>query len=156
MEYLSASLEDYLEAIWTLGHDGRAVRVKNIGEELDVRSPSVVGAIKALSEKGLVSHERYGYVELTERGERLARDVYRKHNTLVGFFVEILGVDADTAARDACAAEHILSDDTLQRIALLKEFLQGGTSRGAQRLKDFKSYVTGHIKPGRVGEEEYK
>jgi DtxR family Mn-dependent transcriptional regulator len=150
MEPVSSSLEDYLEAIWNLGHESRAVRVKDIGKELGVRSPSVVGALKTLAEKGLVSHERYGYVELTGQGEKLAREVYRKHTTLAEFFTEVLGVDIETAAQDACAAEHSLSGDTLDGIRLLTEFLRGGPSGGTPRLRRFRSYAERHLKPGKA------
>jgi Mn-dependent DtxR family transcriptional regulator len=150
MEQISSSMEDYLEAIWDLAQDSPAVRVKDIGKMLDVTSPSVVGAVKALSERGLVTHERYGYVELTERGEEIAREVYGKHNTLAEFFKTILGVDPDTAERDACAAEHALSDSTLNRIKLFTRFVRAPCSKKSSRLGGFQSYVKRNLKSGTV------
>ena len=68
MEVLTPSLEDYLEAIWIIGLTEKVVRVRDLARKLRIKPPSVVGALKTLQERGLVRHERYGYVELTERG----------------------------------------------------------------------------------------
>jgi DtxR family Mn-dependent transcriptional regulator len=154
MDALSASLEDYLEAIWILGLAGNEVRVKNIGELLDVKNPSVVGALKTLSERDLVTHERYGYVELTGQGATLAREVYRKHRTLAEFFNKVLGVDIDTATQDACAVEHHVSRDTLDRIALFVEFAEGHSNEESPCLERFQSYLKENWKSGQVQNEK--
>jgi DNA-binding MarR family transcriptional regulator len=78
-EMLSASLEDYLEAILLLERESRVARVSEIAEQLHVSRPSVTGALKNLAGRGLVSHERYGHATLTEEGERIALEVERRH-----------------------------------------------------------------------------
>ena len=70
----SPSIEDYLEAIANLGGRRKVVRVNQIGQALDVKMPSVTSALKKLSDEGLVKHEKYGYVELTPKGEEIARN----------------------------------------------------------------------------------
>jgi DtxR family transcriptional regulator, Mn-dependent transcriptional regulator len=71
----SASMENYLEAIATLGPGKKVVRVKQISDMLGVRMPSVTSALKKLSEQDLVEHERYGHIKLTPEGARVAREV---------------------------------------------------------------------------------
>ena len=102
----SASMEDYLEAIIVLGEGDKAVRVTQISEALRVKKPSVISALKKLSQERLVEHKRYGYVTLTAEGERIARDVFRRHEVLRHFLAEILNVDPKIAAEDACKMDH--------------------------------------------------
>ena len=79
---LSQSLEDYLEAIYIIGLDNKVVRVKEVAGFLDVRPPSVVDAVGKLTENGLVNHEKYGYLDLTDEGNKLARKIHLKHEKL--------------------------------------------------------------------------
>ena len=85
-------LEDYLKAIFLLTLGGRVTRVKEISEALGVSRSTVTSALRTLSEKGLVKHEHYGYVELTPRGAELARALYERNKLLHVFLREILGV----------------------------------------------------------------
>jgi DtxR family Mn-dependent transcriptional regulator len=124
MKGLSASLEDYLEAIWVEGLGKPVVRVKDLAKSLDVKPPSVIEALKTLVDKGLVTHERYGYVELTEKGAALASSTYERHQTLSKFFHEILDVDLETASRDACRIEHYLDRKTMDRLVKFVKFVE--------------------------------
>ena len=119
----SASMEDYLEAIVILAEEGKPVKVTEIGKALGVKKPSVTSALAKLSEAGLVEHERYGHVELTAEGERIAQDVFRRHEALRHFLAEILSVDPEIAAEDACKMEHSLSHASLERLAKFVEFV---------------------------------
>src|SRR4030042_5833685 len=112
----TASMEDYLEAIAVLRGDSGAVRVSQISKALGVKMPSVCGALKRLSEDGLVNHERYGYVDLTAKGKNIAADVFRRHETVRRFLTQVLSVNSETAAQDACRMEHSVSPDTLHRL----------------------------------------
>ncbi len=148
MDRLGKSLEDYLEAIFLLSKEKDRVRITDIAERLSVRKPSVVSAIKKLEEKGFVTHERYGHVELTPMGKELAEDIYYKHTMLLKFFRDILGVESDEAERDACIMEHYLGDSTLMRLAKLVEFIEEFEKRGVRPkwLEHFKRYVeTGEL-----------
>ena len=66
--------------------------------------------------KGLAIHERYGYVELTSSGQRIARDVQKRHDTLARFLTGVLGIDRHTAGMDACKMEHSMSPKTFDRL----------------------------------------
>ena len=82
---LSANMEDYLEAIGALTKDSGVARVKEISEALKVKTPSVHAALHLLVDKGLIEHEHYGYVRLTEAGAEMAREIMKRHELLEGF-----------------------------------------------------------------------
>lgn len=121
---LTASLEDYLEAIYLISRKTSTVRVKDVAEHLKVREASVSEAVKRLAERGFLKHERYGVLVLTEEGEKAAREIYRRHQVLQQFFKEVLGVNEKIAYRDACAIEHTISKETLQKLVEFIERLQ--------------------------------
>jgi DtxR family Mn-dependent transcriptional regulator len=120
----SASMEDYLEAIANLGEGRKVVRVKQISEMLGVKMPSVTSALKKLSERELVEHERYGHIELTPEGDKVARDVIYRHEALARFFAQALGINRETAEEDACKIEHVISPLSMERLAKFVEFIE--------------------------------
>lgn len=122
---LSQSLEDYLERILITKMEKGVVRVKDIVERLGVSSASVVGALQHLEKDGLVRHERYGYIELTEKGKKRARCVYSKHSAIMKFFTDILGIPPEVAEPDACSFEHFISPLCFQRMILFMRFALG-------------------------------
>jgi len=128
----TASMEDYLEAIANLGEGSKVVRVKQISEMLGVKMPSVTSALKKLSGQELVEHERYGHIKLTPEGDRVARDVIRRHKALTRFFAQALGINRETAEEDACKIEHVISPLSMERLAKFVEFIEacplGGTN----------------------------
>jgi DtxR family Mn-dependent transcriptional regulator len=118
---LSASLEDYLEAILRLERASRVARVSEIAELLHVSRPSVTGALKGLTTRGLVVHARYGHVTLTESGERIAEDVERRHVAIRHFLTCVLEIPLDIAETAACRMEHVLDPDVLARFVAYAE-----------------------------------
>lgn len=135
-------MEDYLEAIAVLKEKNGVVRVRDISCLLSVEPPSVASALSNLSGNGLVVHERYGYVELTPDGERLAQDIKKRHEMLVKFLSGILDIDPRTAAEDACKMEHSMSAKTSKRLAKFIEFV--GTcpdDNGPDWLRSFGYYI---------------
>jgi len=121
---LSASLEDYLEAIYSIVRSKKAARAKDISERLGVNSSSVTGALHSLSEKGLINYTPYDIITLTPKGGKVARDVFNRHRVLQEFFVKVLGVDIEIAGESACKMEHEISRDILDRMALFVEFIE--------------------------------
>jgi len=136
----TSSMEDYLEAIAVLRGKRRVVRVSHISEELDVSRPSVTAAVKKLADEGLVAHEPYGDVELTAEGEALAKDVFHRHETWRRFLEEILGVEAGTAAEDACRMEHEISASTRDRLSKFVEFVLGSPRGTPEWVRRFSQY----------------
>jgi DtxR family transcriptional regulator, Mn-dependent transcriptional regulator len=125
-EQLSASLEDYLEAILHLSAEGRVARGKDIADLLRVARPSVTGALRALAARRLIHYKPYGFVTLTKAGHRQALRVADKHRILKSFFTEVLGVRTPEAQEAACRAEHALGPSIVDRLMGLTEFLSGG------------------------------
>jgi DtxR family Mn-dependent transcriptional regulator len=113
---LSESMEDYLEAIFEIGKTKQAVRVKDVASRLGVSMPSVNNALKNLEDKALIQHEKYQYIELTAAGTRCASQLASRHNVIRSFFHDILGVSSNTAEEDACRAEHVLSNETMDKL----------------------------------------
>ena len=73
---MSQSLEDYLEAIYKQISEGKNAQVVDIARMLSVKMPSVVRALRELKRLGLVVQEPYAYIELTEKGRRVAHQVH--------------------------------------------------------------------------------
>lgn len=121
---LTSSLEDYLETIYDLQKAQRVARVKEIADHLRVKMPSVTAALRTLQERGLVRHERYGYVELTDRGAKIGRQVRQRHSALLTFLHDVLEVNQTRAEAEACQLEHALNSETLDRLVCLTHFLE--------------------------------
>ena len=134
-------MEDYLEAIVVLNKDRLAVRVSEISRNLGVRMPSVTAALKKLSEGGLVDHEKYGYVKLTPESEKIAEDVFHRHEILRHFLTDILNVDPETAAEDACKMEHAVSPVTLERLSKFMKFVSTCPTGEPDWLKGFEYFA---------------
>jgi DtxR family Mn-dependent transcriptional regulator len=141
---LSSSQEDYLEAIELLQKRKRAVRVKDVSQHLGVRASSVNGALQILSQKGLVEHEHYGYIELTPKGQQLAQHIQRRHSTLLTFLTEILGIPRYIASQEACAMEHHIGSQTLERLSKFLAFASPTSQENSSSwLQHFHQTLTG-------------
>mgnify|MGYP001119619581 CR=1 FL=1 len=121
---LSSNMEDYLEAIIVLKKKKGVARVKDISRLLKVTTPSVNAALATLSNDGLVLHERYGYVDLTAEGERIAQGVQKRHDMLVKFLSDILNISPQIAVEDACKMEHTISRQTFRKLTKFIEFVE--------------------------------
>ncbi len=113
---MTQSLEDYLETIFILCGEKKFTRIKEISDRMSVSKPSVIQAIKELKQTNLIIQEPYGYIELTNDGIKKAKEIFKKHNVLKKFLKDILGVSDEVAEKDACRIEHIISDETFNRI----------------------------------------
>ena len=117
-------MEDYLEAMASLKKEKGVARVRDIGRLLNVKKPSVTSALNTLSRAGLVLHERYGYVDLTPEGQKIASGIQCRHNILVKFLTKILSVTPRIAAEDACRLEHSISPATLEKLTKFIAFVE--------------------------------
>lgn len=140
---LSASLEDYLEAILHVTSRNEVARCRDISEALGVSKSSVTGALKTLSEKKLVNYQPYGFATLTQRGRAIAERVAMKHDVIESFFVKILGVDVDSAQEAACKVEHSLGADIIDRLAVFMDFVKEDKKGGRGVGWRFGEYLDG-------------
>jgi DtxR family transcriptional regulator, Mn-dependent transcriptional regulator len=141
MEKLSQSLEDYLEAIFLVSKEKKIVRVKDLVKKLDVKTASVIGALKKLEQKGFVEHEHYGYIDLTPDGVRKATRIYEKHQVLFRFLKDFLNVGEEVAEKDACQIEHFISDETFSKIIKLIRMLETEPDKIPTWFDELKDYM---------------
>ncbi len=119
MNTLTRAQEDYLKAMYDIGRTNAAIRISDIAETLGVSKPSVCSMAEQLRRAGLAEHERYGTLVLTEKGIRAAVELLSKYEELRSILVDCLGIDEDTARKEACAMEHSIGRETLSRLSAL-------------------------------------
>jgi DtxR family transcriptional regulator, Mn-dependent transcriptional regulator len=137
---LSASLEDYLEAIFNLASESQGARSKDIAEKLGVARSSVTGAVQTLREKGLANYQPYGCITLTHPGQSVAAEVVRKHNVLTSFFADVLGIDKEAAQQAACRAEHALGPDIIGRLLSFIAYVAERQKNGQNVAEEFRQF----------------
>jgi DtxR family Mn-dependent transcriptional regulator len=116
----SSTVQDYTKAIYALqvrGEEGEAVSTNAVAERLGVTPASASQMLKRLGEAGLVTHQPYRGVVLTDAGRRVALEVIRHHRLLELYLVESLGVPWDRVHEEAEVLEHVLSEELEELIA---------------------------------------
>jgi DtxR family Mn-dependent transcriptional regulator len=137
---LSASLEDYLEAIFNIIAEKGGVRAKDIAKYLGVKAGSVTTALQALSRTEHINYQPYEVITLTSKGLEQAKGIIRKHEILRDFFVEILGADMEVAEVGACKIEHVIGDELFKRLISFTEFIQACPRCGNDMIEKFQGY----------------
>ena len=114
------SAEDYLEMILRLIEQKGYARSVDIAAGLSVSKPSVSVAMRQLREGGYIVMDKDNYITLTDSGLEIAQHIYDRHKVLTRI-LSLLGVDEDTAEKDACKVEH---DISVQTYTALKDQLE--------------------------------
>lgn len=114
--------EMYLEAILVLSQQSSFVRSVDVGEYLGYSKPSVSRAMGLLRSGGMITMDKDGGLNLTEKGRKIAETIYERHQVLTKVLIS-LGVPENVAAEDACKMEHDISDVSFQAI---KRHIAGG------------------------------
>ena len=112
---LYASGEDYLEAVLVLQRKQGMVRSVDLARHMGFSKPSISRAVGVLKNGGFLTVDDDGFLHLTVIGREIAEKIYERHL----FFMEQLiaaGVDPKTAEADACRIEHIISDESFDRL----------------------------------------
>jgi DtxR family Mn-dependent transcriptional regulator len=118
MALRSQAVQDYAKAIYALElRDGEAVSTNALADRLGVTAASASGMVKRLDELGLVEHQPYRGVSLTENGRRVALEVMRHHRLLELYLVKSLDVPWDRVHQEAEVLEHVLSEELEELIA---------------------------------------
>jgi DtxR family transcriptional regulator, Mn-dependent transcriptional regulator len=139
---LSASLEDYIEAIYHIIGAKLVARSKEIAARLSVSRASVTEALRALSKKGLINYSPYEAITLTEEGKTVAEDVIFRHQALKQFFIKVLSIDDSVAEEGACRIEHAAPPEIIARMISFTEFMQVCPRGGDEMIKGFADYCT--------------
>ena len=117
---LHASGEDYLEAILVLHKKTGMVRSVDVARHMEVSKPSVCHAVATLREGGFLTMDSDYFLHLTGVGREVAEQIYEKHCFFTDRLIEA-GVDPETAERDACRIEHVIRDESFQRLKATSE-----------------------------------
>jgi len=121
---LSASQEDYLEAIYHISVEKMAARAKDISNYLDVSASSVTGALRTLAKMKLINYAPYDLITLTDDGRLVAKEVVRRHQALEQFLVNVLGVEPEEADEAACQMEHSVPKTIVNRLIKYAEYVE--------------------------------
>ena len=116
---LYESGEDYLEAVLMLQKKNGMVRSVDLARHMEVSKPSVCHAVATLRDGGFLMMDEDHFLHLTDVGREVAEKIYERHC----FFTEQLitaGVDPKTAEADACRIEHIISDESFDRLKTVR------------------------------------
>ena len=115
MMKLHASGEDYLEAILVLHKEMGTVRSVDVARHMEVSKPSVCHAVATLKKGGFLLMDGDHFLHLTDLGREVAEATYEKHRFFTDRLIEA-GVDPETAEQDACRIEHVISEETFERL----------------------------------------
>lgn len=111
---LTASMEDYVEMIYRLSMDKGFTRVNDLSNALNVQPPSATKMVQRLSELKLANYEKYGFITLTEFGNKIGKSLLVRHNT-VEELLSFLGV-SNSILEETEKIEHSINDETLKCI----------------------------------------
>lgn len=112
---IKESAENYLEAILMIKKNKGNVRSIDIAHELSFSKPSVSVAMKALKDDGYINVDEHGSITLTTKGLEVAESVYERHELIASLLIS-LGVSKETAYEDSCKIEHVISEETFNKL----------------------------------------
>ncbi len=137
---LSATQENYLEAIARLAAEKGAARARDIAEALSVHKSTVTAALRSLADRGLINYAPYAVATLTPKGRRIAQRIVRRHEVIRSFLTDVLLIDERIADANACRMEHVLDKQVLERLRLFADFVKECPRTGPDWLEKFRYY----------------
>lgn len=141
---LSASQEDYLEAILALEREHGRARGRDLSDRLQVHKSTVTAALKMLAQKELIEYAPYGRITLTASGRTEAERVLAKHKVLEYFLHEILLVDGAAAEANACRMEHVMDREVLSRLSEFTQFMAEDRDGKMSLIDRFRRQLAGN------------
>jgi DtxR family Mn-dependent transcriptional regulator len=145
---ITARIEDYLEEIFLIESTGRDITVTDLAERMGITKGTVTATVQKMVDAGLLNHERYGTLHLTEEGRAKGFMVHSRHRGLRAFFHELLGVDRDQASEMACGMEHYMDSVTDKRLdAMVDFFRRAQTNRDGWVTELFSAMEKGVLMP---------
>jgi len=107
---ITESVEEYLEAIYRLGEREEAATTTSVAKELKVAPASATQMLKKLAKQGYLKYKPYRGVTLTLKGEKIGKEILRKHRVMEKF-LDTLGLPKSRVHKDACELEHHIPND---------------------------------------------
>lgn len=114
---VSKALEEYLKTMYVLKKQNGNVRVTDIANKMNCTKPSVNKALYNLKDNGLVNYESYGTIELTQKGEDLAKKVLEAYDIVYVFLKDVLNLESEQAETEAEKIKSSLDDNTINKLA---------------------------------------
>lgn len=139
-QQISASLEDYLEAIYNFDQENKPIKVTEIAKQINVKKASVSEALKSLAKFKLINYTPYSEISLTKEGKKIAKDIVYKHAVLNDFFKNILSIEEQEAKETACKIEHVISETVLSRLVYFIEFTKNASCKEKVFLDEFRKF----------------
>src|SRR2546422_6820523 len=113
----TASVQDYLAAIYDLAASGKAVIGARLAKHRGVSAPAVTESIQRLSRGGYVKVGAGKALILTTKGREIAEVMARRHRLLERWLTDSLGLNWTDAHEEAHRLEHALSPRVEERLA---------------------------------------
>ncbi len=139
---ISHSVAHYLLAVADHMQDGDAPRAADIARRLEVSRAAVSLQLKGLKDHGLVEIIGGNRICLTRVGQNLVGRITSKRHALTAFLCEVLGIDEQTAAADACKIEHLISEESGASLARFMTFVRNPSTNAQSLIDDFKQTTT--------------
>lgn len=137
---LTASTENYINAIHKIVGINKVARVKDISKMLEIGASSVSEALKPLAENGFINYEPYGVITLTSKGEKVAKELAKRRETICNFLENVLLVDKEIVDENAGKIEHGMSKEVLEKFIRFLTFMQKCSCKEPKWIKSFKYY----------------
>ena len=139
------TIEDYLELLFDLEKKVDKVHTNDVAKSFNIKPSSVTEILQKLGKEGYINYKKYGGVNLTNKGKKIAKKTKKKNKKLKEFLI-LIEVDKKTAENDACEMEHILNEKTMNSIIKFVEVVNkcNVTPFWLDRLKEY--IKTGKLK----------
>jgi len=138
---ITASLENYLCAIYAIEKQNKAARVKDISNYLSIGASSVSEAMKVLEKKEYINYEPYGLITITPKGEKVVLEKTKRSEVISNFLKEVLLVNDDSIAQNAQKIEYAMSEEVLEKFVRFLTFMQTCSCKEPKWIKSFKYYA---------------
>lgn len=138
---LTASMEDYLEMIYRLSKDTSFTRIHDLAAALNVQSPSATKMVQKLADIGLVNYEKYGIIILSDKGQKMGKELLERHQ-IIDDFLKLLGL-SENVLEETEKIEHTISTQTLKCLADFVNFFKNRP----EVINEFELYRKIKIKP---------
>lgn len=113
---LHESGENYIETIYLLKKSMKDVRSIDVAQKLNYTKASISRAMGLLKRAGIITIDRNGYINFTQKGSLKAKLIYERHMILTKYLMLTLNLDEEFAEKDACKIEHVISKETFEKI----------------------------------------
>lgn len=138
---LTASLGNYITAIFEIVKEKKAARAKDITVALGLGASSVSEALRNLADKKYINYEPYGIVTLTAKGKKTALELNKRHEIICDFLKDVLLVDEEIVDNNARKIEYGVSEEVLEKFVRFLTFMQTCSCKEPKWIKSFKHYA---------------